>query len=520
MTRVTRIEGARQSEGSTRSLKVAAYCRVSTDSDKQLESLEAQKKHYARYIKRHADWQFVGIYYDSGISGTKAEKRPELIRLVSDCKAGKVDFIVTKSISRFARNTVDCLDISRRLLELKVPIYFEKENINTSEMESELFLSILSTMAAGESVSISQNCKWSVLRRFENRTFKISSPPYGYDWTGDKMTLNQQQAAIVKRIFSETLSGKSSSAVANGLNSDLIPSKRNRHWTEGTILAMLSNEKYTGNCMFQKTYTDGSFKQHRNRGEQNRYLAKNHHEAIISDADFNAAAALVRERASEKGVEAGNKKYRNRYPFTNRIICGECGCTFKRRIHQSASSSRYTAWCCKTHIEDKTKCSMLFIKDEAIKSAFVTMMNKLVFSHKFILAPFLEAIQSTTGDESLRRIQQIQTALLQNAEKRGTLQTLAARGVLDQAIFTRESNALLRQADELKAETDVLSNPKNGEVSIVAETAALLHFAEKDVMLDVFDEELFKKFVDHILVKPRSSLRFVLRCGLTLEERV
>ena len=163
---------------------------------------------------------------------------------------------------------------------------------------------------------------------------------------------------------------------------------------------------------------------------------------------------------------------------------------------------------------------MLFLKDEVIKSAFVTMMNKLVFSHKFILAPFVEAMQSTTEDDSLRRIQQIQTALLQNAEKRDTLQTLAARGVLDQVIFTREANELLRQADELKAETEALSNPKNGNVSIVTEAAALLRFSEKGVMLDAFDEELFKKFVDHILVKDRSSLRFVLRCGLTLEERV
>ena len=179
MKNVTRINEISKQDTGPKKIRVAAYCRVSTGSDAQLESLEAQKMHYENYIASRADWELAGIYYDEGITGTKKDKRPELLRLINDCKAGKVDFIVTKSISRFSRNTADCLALVRELLAINVPIYFEKENINTGSMESELFLAILSGMAQGESFSISQNNRWAVQKRLEDGTFKLSSTPYG-----------------------------------------------------------------------------------------------------------------------------------------------------------------------------------------------------------------------------------------------------------------------------------------------------------------------------------------------------
>lgn len=177
MKKVTKIVQNTADFTERRRLRVAAYCRVSTDSDEQLESLETQMKHYESYIKANPDWEFAGLYYDEGITGTKKEKRPELLRMISDCEKKKIDFIVTKSISRFARNTTDCLELVRKLIGLGIFIYFEKENINTGSMESELMLSILSGLAESESVSIAENSKWSVKRRFQNGTFKISYPP-------------------------------------------------------------------------------------------------------------------------------------------------------------------------------------------------------------------------------------------------------------------------------------------------------------------------------------------------------
>ena len=173
-------------------LRVAAYCRVSSDSDDQMISLDAQIKHYEAYIKANPDWEFAGLYYDEGITGTKKEKRTELLRMISDCEDKKIDFIITKSISRFARNTTDCLELVRKLIDLGIFVYFEKENINTGSMESELMLSILSGLAESESISISENNKWSIQRRFQNGTYKISSPPYGYDNINGKLKINDK----------------------------------------------------------------------------------------------------------------------------------------------------------------------------------------------------------------------------------------------------------------------------------------------------------------------------------------
>ena len=226
MKRVTRLGGDGKKKSTAKALRVAAYCRVSTGSDAQLESLDAQKTHYENYINGREDWEFAGLYFDEGISGTKKEKRPALLQMIADCKAGKIDFVITKSISRFARNTTDCLEMVRKLLELDIPIYFEKENLNTSSMESELFLAILSSMAEGESTSISENNKWSIQRRFKNGTFKLSYPPYGYDWDGEQMVINPEQSETVRWIFEQVLSGKGTHAISDELNANSIPTKK------------------------------------------------------------------------------------------------------------------------------------------------------------------------------------------------------------------------------------------------------------------------------------------------------
>lgn len=214
-------------------LRVAAYCRVSTDYDAQLESLETQKSHYENYIRLQDNWELAGIYFDEGISGTRSDSRPELQRMMADCRAGKIDYILTKSISRFSRNTTDCIDLVRSLLRLNIPIYFEKENLNTGSMEGELILSILSSMAEDESRSISNNSKWSLERRFLNGTFKSSSLPYGYKREGEDIVIIPDEAEIIKRIFAEALAGKGAYTIAKGLNSDGVPPIRKNEWKIG-----------------------------------------------------------------------------------------------------------------------------------------------------------------------------------------------------------------------------------------------------------------------------------------------
>ena len=202
MIKITKIEANRPDPFANPKLRVAAYCRVSTDSNEQLESLKAQTTYYEKHIKANPEWEYAGIYYDEGISGIKKENREGLQSLIAACENKQIDLIITKSISRLARNTMDCLEMVRQLIEIGVFIYFEKENINTQSMESELMLSILSSLAESESTSISENNKWAVQKRFQNGTFKISYPPYGYENIDGQMVVNKEQAEIVKYIFS------------------------------------------------------------------------------------------------------------------------------------------------------------------------------------------------------------------------------------------------------------------------------------------------------------------------------
>ena len=519
MRKITKLEQANKGNTKTEKIRVAAYCRVSTDSDEQLESLNTQKAHYESYITSRDDWQLAGIYYDEGISGTGKSRRPELERLMQDCKAGKIDMVITKSISRFSRNTTDCLELVRKLLELNIPIWFEKENINTGSMESELFLSILSSMASDESLSISLNSKWSIKKRFENGTFKISYPPYGYGWNGETMTIIPEQAQIVKRIFSEVLAGKGTAAIATELNQEHIPTKRGGRWSSSCIRGMVANEKYCGDCLYQKSWSDSSYKRHLNHGEQTQYLQHNHHDPIISDKDWEAAQKVISQRAREKSISKGDEKYQNRYAFSGKIICGECGAKLKRCTHYTANGS-YAIWSCKTHINDKSRCSMLSVQDSDIKLSFLTMMNKLIFSHRLILKPYAESLKQNSTSQTLRHIAQLETSLAENSDKRKTLTKLMAQGFIDQVIYSQQTTELLSKADDIRKTIDALKNTTSNEATALMQAEELLRFTEKSPMLETFDGDLFTKFVERIIVCSRHELKFVLKCRLTLTERM
>ena len=269
MKKITRIEPTAAQPVMTKT-KVAAYCRVSTEADAQLVSLETQKSHYEELINANPDWVFAGLYYDEGISGTSKEKRPALQRMIADCEAGKIDRVLVKSLSRFARNTTDCLELTRKLLGLGVTIYFEKENLDTGSMESELLLSIMSSL---------------------------------FDSKDGEMVINEEEASWVRWVYEQALSGKSSGAIARELNEKQVPTQRNGNWTGTTIRGMLTNEKYIGDCLFQKTYSDFRFRRHYNHGERDQFYMEDHHEAIISREDFEAAGALLQQRAREKNIK-------------------------------------------------------------------------------------------------------------------------------------------------------------------------------------------------------------------------
>lgn len=517
MKRITKIEANKTL--SAKKIRVAAYCRVSTSSAEQLISLDAQKAHYEEYIKSNDEWEFAGLYYDEGVSGTKKEHREGLLKLIADCEKGLIDMIITKSISRFSRNTADCLELVRKLIDLNVAVFFEKENINTSQMESELMLSILSGLAENESVSISENNKWSVQKRFQNGTFIIGYPPYGYKKENGEMVIVPEQAEVVRQIFADTLSGKSTHTIANELNERGIASKKGGKWTPGTVNAIIRNEKFTGDAVFQKTYTDCNFNRHINNGECDRYLFKEHHEAIISYEIYEKANEVMNQRGREKGNGDNTQRYQNRYGFSGKIRCGECGGVFKRRIHYKPSGN-YAAWCCTNHIENKKSCSMKYITDDSIKTAFLTMMNKLVFAHKMVLKPLLHNLQGYNDKEHLLQIQEYEIKLEKNIEQRQVLASLMSSGLLEPALFNKENNALILEEQRLREEKDKAVNSVSGDRTKVENLQELIKYVSGREMLTEYDDELFIAHVEHITVTSRDEIVFALKCGLNLKERL
>lgn len=379
-------------------------------------------------------------------------------------------------------------------------------------------LSILSSLAEGESVSISENNKWSIQRRFRNGTFIVSYPPYGYENRNGEMVINEEQAKVVRFIFDEILAGKSARKVAEKLQEQGVPTKKGGTWTATTIRGILANEKYVGDILFQKTYTDSYFNRHRNHGEVDQYYMKDHHEAIIRRDVFEKATALVAQRGKEKGVEKGSGKYNKRYPFTGKIICGECGTSFRRRIHSNGRT--YVAWCCKLHIQDKEQCSMQFIRESDVEFAFVTMMNKLIYGNKWILKPLFQSLRETNRTESFLQIQALEEKLEKNTERRQTLMNLMTKGYLEVALFHQENNELLQEAEELRLKKERLFNEINGEMTKTEEVSRLLKFTEKAEMLTKFDANIFETYVDHIMVLTRKEIAFELKCGLSLKERL
>ena len=259
MSTITKIQSYHRD---AKQLRVAAYCRVSTDNVEQLESLENQREHYQKYISNQPNWQLAKIYYDEGISGTKLTKRDALKELLADCHNHRIDLVITKSISRLSRNTTDCLRIVRELQQLNIPIIFEKEHINTGAMASELFLSILSSIAQDESHSTAGNLRWSIRQRFASGEFRVSSAPYGYSIEDGNLVIDSVEAGVVREIFQQFLSGMSASQIARKLNHSHVATKRGGQWRSNTVINILRNCNYTGDMLCQKTYRDDQYHRH------------------------------------------------------------------------------------------------------------------------------------------------------------------------------------------------------------------------------------------------------------------
>ena len=368
---------------SVQKLRMAAYCRVSTDQEDQLHSFAAQVEYYTDYINKHEEYEMADIYADEGISGTSTRKRDEFRRLIEDCKAGKVDIVITKSISRFARNTQDSLDYMRQLKDLGIPIIFEKENINTMDSGGELLFTILSSLAQDESRNISENCKWGIRNKFRKGEYSIATNTFiGYDRDHNgKLVINGDEAKVVRRIYKDFLGGKNPSEIAWALENEGVKgSNGRRRWYAETVKGILKNEKHKGDALLQKTYTADylSKKIVRNQGEIEMIYIENDHEPII-DKDTWDAVQEEFERRKLFLKKHGMLRYaqgREPYPFTCKVFCGDCG---KQYTVHSWHNRGISQWQCRGHrVNGVLKCSNPHVDFLDLEKGFVVAFNKLM----------------------------------------------------------------------------------------------------------------------------------------------
>ena len=406
-------------------LRVAAYARVSSDSDDQLNSFAAQVEYYTNYIQSKDEWEFAGLYADEAVTGTSAEKRSDFQRLIQDCRAGKIDRVLVKSISRFARNTLDCIQTVRELKMLGVAIEFEKEHIDTSKMGSELILSMLSAAAQEESLSISKNLKWSYQKRLNSGDFITCSAPLGYVLKDNQLIPDPEEVPIVQYIFNSYLSGKSTTEIARTLNETENRTKRNARWHHGMIRYILTNEKYIGDSILQKYYTPDEIgaKHQENKNAADKYYIENTHKSIISKNKFYAVQNLFNSRRTSK-MSIGS------YPLSQKLKCGTCGLHFRRKL------CRGIVYCtCNNHGKHASICNQKRIPEIAIYQAFICLYNKLKCNFKSIFPSLLSQLQELKNRKFIGNQQYMEIAkeIAKLKEQTHVLARLKTKGFLDEA---------------------------------------------------------------------------------------
>lgn len=342
--------------------KVCAYARVSSGKEEMLHSLSAQISYYSDYIQSRRDWLYVGVYADSAVTGTK-DSRDEFQRMLTDCKNGKIDMIITKSISRFARNTVTLLSTVRELKELGVDVWFEKENIHSISGDGELMLTILASFAQEESLSVSENCKWRIRHNYEEgipNGFTV----YGYNVKKRNLTINEEQAAVVREIFDMYLNGKGSKVIARTLNERAIPAPGGETWHQARIMKILRNEKYIGDLNLQKYYSENHITKRTlvNDGCLKRYYVTENHEPIIDSGMFDRVQQLIKDKAERHPHIAPYD-----YSFKDKVFCGKCGAKYYRKKVHTGTQYEHFVWRCNTYSnKGKKYCSNKQIPDEVL----------------------------------------------------------------------------------------------------------------------------------------------------------
>jgi DNA invertase Pin-like site-specific DNA recombinase/RNase P subunit RPR2 len=477
-------------------LKVAAYCRVSTDSDEQATSYEAQVEHYTDFIKKNPEWEFAGIFADDGISGTNTKKREEFNRMIDEAMAGKIDMIVTKSISRFARNTLDCLKYIRQLKEKNIPVYFEKENINTMDAKGEVLLTIMASLAQQESQSLSQNVKLGFQYRYQQGQITVNHNRFlGYtkDEKG-QLIIDPDEAVVVRRIYREYLEGASLQQICRGLEADgILTGAGKKKWRPESVKKILQNEKYIGDALLQKTYTVDFLEKKRvpNNGLVPQYYVENSHEAIIPrDLYMQVQEEMVRRANLHSGKNRKKRVYSSKYALSSIVYCSKCGDIY-RRIAWNNRGKHSIVWRCCTRVEHGPgACAADTIQESELQNLVVRAINMALCKKDTMSENLQKNVEAVlTGadgiplDEIDSRLEQLQKELLKVANAKGNYDSIA-----DEIYHLREvkQNALVDNAE------------REGVKQRISEMQQFL--AEQTQNITEYDEQLVRRLIEKITV--------------------
>lgn len=515
-----------------RQLRVAAYCRVSTDSEEQMTSYEAQKTYYTDKIMQNPQWSMAGIFADEGITGTSAEKRPEFLRMIRLCRKRKIDLILVKSISRFARNTVDCLHYIRALKEMGIAVIFEKENINTLDSEGEMLITLLGAFAQAESESISQNVRWGIRQAMrEGRVSLRCKQLYGFteDENGQPQVL-PDEAEVVRRIYKSFLRGQSIRMIKGWLDAEGIAPRKGKEWSLSSIENILKNEKYCGDVLLQKTFISDciSRKVIKNVGQLPMYLIENHHEGIVSRETYQAVQAEFARRGSrrspnKRAAATGLSSYTSRYALSDRLVCGECG-TLYRRCTWVRKGGKKIVWRCSSRLDYGSRyCKHSPTMEEgALQRAIMAAVNSMMEDKTRLVAAISDAIRSglapdATGsltpaviDKELTRLDQEFQELLQYAAENGGYMDYAEKFkvISERMGALREQKALILEAQQ----ADLAVNGR------IQQAEELLNSASPEIT--EWDEELIRQAVETVKVLSDHEILVCLRGGIEIRQEV
>lgn len=495
-------------------LRVAAYCRVSTDSDEQATSYDAQMEHYANYIKSNEEWEFAGIFADDGISGTNTKKRDEFNRMIDECMAGNIDMIITKSISRFARNTLDCLKYIRQLKDKNIPVFFEKENINTMDSKGEVLLTIMASLAQQESESLSKNVKLGLQFRYQNGEVQVNHNRFmGYtkDENGH-LVIEPKEAKIIKRIYLEYLQGASLKQIGEGLEKDgILTAAKKPKWRPETIKKILKNEKYIGDALLQKTYTVDVLtkKRVKNDGLMPQYYVENDHEAIIPrDLYMQVQEEMLRRANLHSGEKRKKRVYSSKYALSSIVYCPKCGDIY-RRVAWNNRGKPSVVWRCVSRVEHGPSCcDAPTIQETELQDAVVKAINMALGGREEMLAALEEniamvfALEDENSMESIDfKLEKLQKELLKRANARQDYNDIA-----DEIDHLRE---LKQEAMVENAEREGLKQRK---------TDMQQFLSKQTKQIEKYDETLTRRMIEKITVyDDRFSVEF--KSGTSVDVR-